>query len=228
MSAIHRYTVQSHMVNTPPFSCALKTESYTCGTLTEPAAVGTVTEPFSLQGRRETVCVAWWHLRVSYFLPQYIAVSCPSCTVFDSARLIKQSPFSSPKSVFWAPQSLPLSMPHNNQGLYLPWDIMCNYCPGYWGFANYCFPSLSLLGQLPENTIGKALRLLHERLSSKISNEVHVGTEGMVASAVETVPADSLLENGLHASAVRLGCDGLSLSAVNGVESNGILINSSI
>jgi hypothetical protein len=81
---------------------------------------------------------------------------------------------------------------------------------------------------LPENTIGKALRLLHERLSSKISNEVHVGTEGMLASAVETVPADSLLENGLHASAVGLGCDGLSFGAVNGVESNGILINSSI
>jgi hypothetical protein len=46
MSAIHRYTVQGHTVNTPPFSCALSTESYMCGTLTEPAAVATVTEPF--------------------------------------------------------------------------------------------------------------------------------------------------------------------------------------
>ena len=83
--------------------------------------------------------------------------------------------------------------------------------------------SLCVHEQLPENTIGKALRLLHERLSSKIS-------DGVVSNELESngVTSDATISNGLHSSGVSLGCDGLGLSPVNGVESNGILVNSSV
>ena len=81
-------------------------------------------------------------------------------------------------------------------------------------------PPFFMHGQIPENSIGKALRSLHERLSSDITDDVHVGTDGVVTSEVSS---ESLLANGLHSTAVVLGCDGLSLSTV---ESNGILINS--
>ena len=97
-------------------------------------------------------------------------------------------------------------------------------------YGNLFLSSPSLSEQLPENSMGKALRLLHERLSSKVSNGVHVETDGMVTSEVESngVVSGALMENGLDSTGVGLGCDGLGLSAVSTVESNGILISSSI
>lgn len=70
--------------------------------------------------------------------------------------------------------------------------------------------------------MGKALRLLHERLSSKIcglttNGGVHVETSEVEANGMTSngVVADAVLSNGI-------GCNGLSH------ESSGILINSSI
>ena len=94
-------------------------------------------------------------------------------------------------------------------------------------FPSSLLPYVCKCEQLPESSIGKALRLLHERLSSKITS---VATDGVLTSKVQTVPSESLLENGLHSSPVGLGCDGLGLRGpvINGVESGGILVNSSI
>ena len=70
--------------------------------------------------------------------------------------------------------------------------------------------------QLPENSIGKALRLLHERLSSKIVDVV--GSNELESNGVES---ETVISNG---TGVGLG---LGLSTVTSMESNGILINSS-
>ena len=53
MSAIHRYTVQGHMVNTPPYSRALSTEFYMCGILIEPAVVAIKVSQAVLEERRD-------------------------------------------------------------------------------------------------------------------------------------------------------------------------------
>jgi hypothetical protein len=74
---------------------------------------------------------------------------------------------------------------------------------------------------LPESSIGKALRLLQERLSSKMTIGSHVESSGLAANGIESneVVSDGYLLNG-----VGLGCNGLGHS---GVESSGILISSS-
>lgn len=72
--------------------------------------------------------------------------------------------------------------------------------------------------------MGKALRLLHERLSSKIANGVHVESNGLVSHGGESteVLSGGVLSNGFHSN---IGCDGLGHSVV---ESSSILINSSV
>ena len=73
--------------------------------------------------------------------------------------------------------------------------------------------------QLPESSIGKALRLLHERLSSKIASDV-------------CVESSELSSNGIESVSVSLSDEWIALqqSRVQWTqsESSGILINSSI
>ena len=75
--------------------------------------------------------------------------------------------------------------------------------------------------QLPESSIGKALRLLQERLSSKITIGSHVESNGLAVNGVES---DGVVSDGYLLNGVGMGCNGLSHS---GVESSGILISSS-
>ena len=84
-----------------------------------------------------------------------------------------------------------------------------------------CISLSFIAAQLPESSIGKALRLLQERLSSKMTIGSHVESSGLAANGIESneVVSDGYLLNG-----VGLGCNGLGHS---GVESSGILISSS-
>ena len=67
----------------------------------------------------------------------------------------------------------------------------------------------------------KAMRLLHERLSSKVANGVHVESNRIVSNGVESAEVSS---GGLISTiGGGLAFDGLGH---NGVESNSILIDS--
>ena len=84
--------------------------------------------------------------------------------------------------------------------------------------------SLSLsFPQLPESSIGKALRLLHERLSSKVASGVHVESSEVATDSMESedIVAGRVLQHGLHSSGVGVGCNGLSHSSVEGILING-------
>ena len=94
--------------------------------------------------------------------------------------------------------------------------------------------SLSVLAQLPESSIEKALRLLHEKLSSEVcglaTNGVHAVSNGVHSNGVESngvvsngVVSNGVLSNGIVSNGV--GCNGLEH---NGVESTGILVSGSI
>ena len=74
-----------------------------------------------------------------------------------------------------------------------------------------CISLSFIAAQLPESSIGKALRLLQERLSSKITIGSHVESSGLAANGIESneVVSDGYLLNG-----VGLGCNGLGHSGV--------------
>lgn len=121
---------------------------------------------------------------------------------------------------------------HGNNELYTllhqHWSMKCHVLslvPLWVSWPLSPLHCVCICAQLPENSIGKALRLLHERLSSKIcglttNGGVHVETSEVEANGIESngVVADAVLSNGIE-------CNGLSHI---GVESSGILINSSI
>ena len=78
-----------------------------------------------------------------------------------------------------------------------------------------------VVAQLPESSTGKALRLLQERLSTKIANGSNMESDD---DRIESngIVSDAYLLNGVVSNG--MGCNGLGHG---GVESSGILISSS-